>query len=42
LTLSLSTGQLRSLQAWAGGWLRLRIAPDAIHIMPQKDVPAAQ
>ncbi|HXE48011.1 MAG TPA: ABC transporter ATP-binding protein [Ramlibacter sp.] len=42
VTLSLSTGQLRSLEAAAGGWLRLRIAPDAIHIMPQKDVPAAQ
>jgi molybdate transport system ATP-binding protein len=42
VTLSLSTGQLRSLQAGAGGWLRLRIAPEAIHIMPQKDVPAAQ
>jgi len=42
VTLSLSTGQLRSLEARAGGWLRLRIAPDAIHIMPQKDVPAAQ
>ncbi|HXD38950.1 MAG TPA: ABC transporter ATP-binding protein [Ramlibacter sp.] len=42
VTLSLSTGQLRFLQAPAGGWLRLSIAPDAIHIMPQKDVPAAQ
>jgi molybdate transport system ATP-binding protein len=42
VTLSLSTGQLRSLEARAGGWLRLRIAPDAIHIMPQKDVPAGQ
>jgi molybdate transport system ATP-binding protein len=42
VTLSLSTGQLRSLEARAGGWLRLRIGPDAIHIMPQKDVPATQ
>jgi molybdate transport system ATP-binding protein len=37
VTLSLSTAQLRSLGAAAGGWLRLVIAPEAIHIMPQKD-----
>jgi molybdate transport system ATP-binding protein len=37
VTLSLSTAQLRSLDAAAGGWLRLAIAPEAIHIMPQKD-----
>jgi molybdate transport system ATP-binding protein len=37
LTLNLSTAQLRSLQAQPGRWLRLAIAPEAIHIMPQKD-----
>ena len=41
VTLNLSTAQLRSLQAGPGRWLRLGIAPEAIHIMPQKD-PAAR
>jgi molybdate transport system ATP-binding protein len=40
VTLNLSTAQLRSLHAQPGGWLRLAIAPEAIHIMPQKDRPA--
>ena len=42
MTLNLSTAQLRSLDAGTGGWLRLVIAPEAIHIMPQKDGPAAR
>jgi molybdate transport system ATP-binding protein len=42
VTLTLSTAQLRSLDAGTGGWLRLRIAPDAIHIMPQKDTTTAR
>jgi molybdate transport system ATP-binding protein len=41
VTLSLSTAQLRSLDAGAFGWLRLVIAPQAIHIMPQKDASSA-
>jgi molybdate transport system ATP-binding protein len=41
VTLNLSTVQLRSLEAAPGRWLRLGIAPEAIHIMPQKD-PAAR
>jgi len=36
--LNLSTAQLRSLGAEPGRWLRLAIAPEAIHIMPQKQV----
>ena len=40
VTLNLSTAQLRSLHAQPGSWLRLAIAPEAIHIMPQKDRPA--
>jgi molybdate transport system ATP-binding protein len=40
LTLNLSTAQLRSLED-GSGWLRLAIAPEAIHIMPQKDTPSA-
>ena len=36
VTLNLSTAQLRSLEAGPGRWLRLSIAPEAIHIMPQK------
>ncbi len=40
VTLTLSTGQLRSLQAGPGGWLRVGIAPEAIHIMPQKHTAA--
>jgi len=40
VTLNLSTAQLRSLQAQAGCCLRLAIAPEAIHIMPQRDAPA--
>jgi molybdate transport system ATP-binding protein len=39
VTLNLSTAHLRSLQARPGGWLRLAIAPGAIHIMPQRDQP---
>jgi molybdate transport system ATP-binding protein len=39
VTLNLSTAQLRSLQAQPGRWLRLAIAPEAVHIMPQKDRP---
>lgn len=39
VTLNLSTAQLRSLHAQPGCWLRLVIAPEAIHIMPQKDRP---
>src|SRR3546814_4917449 len=40
VTLNLSTAQLRSLEAGPGRWLRLQIAPEAIHIMPQKDAAA--
>jgi molybdate transport system ATP-binding protein len=40
VTLNLSTAQLRSLHAQPGSWFRLAIAPEAIHIMPQKDRPA--
>jgi len=39
VTLNLSTAQLRSLHARPGCWLRLAIAPEAIHIMPQRDQP---
>jgi molybdate transport system ATP-binding protein len=42
VTLTLSTGQLRSLQAGPGGWLRVGIAPEAIHIMPQKHTAAQE
>jgi molybdate transport system ATP-binding protein len=41
VTLNLSTAQLRSLDAATGRWLRLAIAPQAVHIMPQKESPAA-
>jgi molybdate transport system ATP-binding protein len=41
VTLNLSTAQLRALAAAPGGWLRLAIAPVAIHIMPRKEVSAA-
>ena len=41
VTLNLSTAQLRALEAAPGRWLRLGIAPEAIHIMPQRD-PAAR
>jgi len=40
VTLNLSTAQLRSLEAGPGRWLRLGIAPEAIHIMPRKDAAA--
>jgi molybdate transport system ATP-binding protein len=40
VTLTLSTGQLRSLGAAPGRHLRLGVAPEAIHIMPRKDAPA--
>jgi molybdate transport system ATP-binding protein len=39
VTLNLSTAQLRALHAQPGSWLRLAIAPEAIHIMPQRDQP---
>jgi molybdate transport system ATP-binding protein len=42
LTLNLSTAQLRSLDAGVGRWLRLQIAPEAVHIMPQKELAAQQ
>jgi molybdate transport system ATP-binding protein len=42
VTLNLSTAQLRSMDAAPCGWVRLVIAPEAIHIMPQKDGPAGQ
>jgi len=42
VTLNLSTAQLRSLQAQTGSCLRLAIAPEAIHIMPQREAPPAQ
>jgi molybdate transport system ATP-binding protein len=42
VTLNLSTAQLRALGARTGGGLRLAIAPEAIHIMPQKDSPPAE
>ena len=42
VTLNLSTAQLRALGAAAGGWLRLAIAPEAVHIMPVKEATAAQ
>jgi molybdate transport system ATP-binding protein len=41
VTLNLSTAQLRSLEAAAGRWLRLAIAPEAVHIMPVKEATAA-
>jgi molybdate transport system ATP-binding protein len=41
VTLNLSTAQLRALHAQPGCWMRLAIAPQAIHIMPQKDRPAS-
>jgi molybdate transport system ATP-binding protein len=41
VTLNLSTAQLRSLSAGAGRWLRLAIAPEAVHIMPVKEATAA-
>jgi molybdate transport system ATP-binding protein len=40
VTLNLSTAQLRGLDAAPGRWLRLRIAAEAIHIMPQKEAAA--
>jgi molybdate transport system ATP-binding protein len=41
LTLNLSTAQLRGLDAGPGRWLRLAIAPEAVHIMPLKPMAAA-
>ena len=38
VTLNPATSQLRSLGAQVGGVLWLRIAPEAIHIMPVKGV----
>ena len=40
VTLNVSTSQLRALGAQAGSWLRLAIAPDAVHIMPLKQAAA--
>jgi molybdate transport system ATP-binding protein len=40
VTLNLSTAQLRSLGAVAGGWLRLTVPPEAVHVMPRKPGPA--
>ncbi len=37
ITLNLSTAQLRGLRAAPGGWLRLAIAPAAVHIMPRRE-----
>ena len=34
VTLNLSTAQLRALGAGPGRWVRLAIAPEAVHIMP--------
>jgi molybdate transport system ATP-binding protein len=41
VTLNLSTAQLRTLGAAAGGRLRLAVAPEAVHIMPVKEATAA-
>jgi molybdate transport system ATP-binding protein len=41
LTLNLSTAQLRAMDAAVGRCLRLRIPPEAVHIMPQKSGAAA-
>jgi molybdate transport system ATP-binding protein len=41
LTLNLSTAQLRAMDSTVGRFLRLHIPPEAVHIMPQKDVAAA-
>ena len=41
VTLNLSTAQLRSLDMGTGRWLRLAIAPEAVHIMPLKETSAA-
>ncbi len=41
LTLNLSTAQLRGMGMEVGRWLRLRVPPEAVHIMPLKDVPVA-
>lgn len=40
LTLNLSTAQLRTMDAAVGRCLRVHIPPEAVHIMPQKDVAA--
>jgi molybdate transport system ATP-binding protein len=37
VTLTLASGQLRTLAAAAGAWVRLAIPPQAVHIMPQKE-----
>ena len=41
VTLNLSTAHLRALDAGPGRWVRLAIAPEAVHIMPQKENAAA-
>jgi molybdate transport system ATP-binding protein len=42
VTLNVSTAQLRGLGLLAGGRARLRIAPEAVHIMPRKDAAQPQ
>ena len=37
LTLNLTSRLLRRLQVQTGGWVQLRIAPGALHIMPLRD-----
>jgi molybdate transport system ATP-binding protein len=41
ITLNLPTGQLRSMGVVRGSWLRLAIAPEAVHIMPLRPQAAA-
>jgi molybdate transport system ATP-binding protein len=36
VTLTLASGQLRALAVAKGGWVRLAIPPEAVHIMPRK------
>jgi molybdate transport system ATP-binding protein len=42
VTLNLPAAQLRTLGLGRGGWLKLAIAPEAVHIMPSRQEPAAQ
>jgi molybdate transport system ATP-binding protein len=42
VTLNVSVAQLRDLGLLAGGRARLRIAPEAVHIMPRKDAAQPQ
>jgi molybdate transport system ATP-binding protein len=41
VTLTLASGQLRTLGVNTGSWVRLAIPPEAVHIMPQKEGAAA-